>query len=90
MDLLLISLIGSVLIGVFANSKNRSGFGWFLLSIFITPILTFIILAILSEKTVPTKSLETRLSEIERLRDKGTISLDEYELKRKGIIESNL
>jgi hypothetical protein len=89
MDFLLLGLIGSALVGVFANSKNRSGFGWFILSLCITPILAFLILAILSQKIIPAKSLETRLGEIERLRDKGTITQDEYVLKRKGIIESN-
>jgi hypothetical protein len=89
MELFLFWLILSIVAGAYANSKNRSGFGWFLLSILLSPIITLIILAILSNRTTPPKSLEARLSEIAELRDKGTITQDEYELKRKAIIESN-
>ena len=89
MELFLFWLILSIVAGAYANSKNRSGFGWFLLSILLSPIITLIILAILSNRTTPPKSLEARLVEIAELRDKGTITQDEYELKRKAIIESN-
>ncbi len=89
MEFFLFWLILSIVAGAYANSKNRSGFGWFLLSILLSPIITLIILAILSNRTTPPKSLEARLSEIAELRDKGTITQDEYELKRKAIIESN-
>jgi hypothetical protein len=89
MELFLFWLILSIVAGAYAKSKNRSGFGWFLLSILLSPIITLIILAILSNRTTPPKSLEARLVEIAELRDKGTITQDEYELKRKAIIESN-
>ena len=89
MELFLFWLILSIVAGAYANSKNRSGFGWFLLSILLSPIITLIILAILSNRTTPPKSLEARLGEIAELRDKGTITQDEYDLKRKAIIESN-
>jgi hypothetical protein len=89
MEFFLFWLILSIVAGAYANSKNRSGFGWFLLSIILSPIITLIILAILSNRTTPPKSLEARLGEIAELRDKGTITQDEYELKRKAIIESN-
>ena len=89
MELFLFWLILSIVAGAYANSKNRSGFGWFLLSILLSPIITLIILAILSNRTTSPKSLEARLGEIAELRDKGTITQDEYELKRKAIIESN-
>jgi hypothetical protein len=82
-------LVLSILAGAYANSKKRSGFGWFLISIVLSPIISFIILAILANKTTAPKSLEARLVEIDQLRNKGTITQDEYELKRKAIIESN-
>jgi hypothetical protein len=40
----------SVVVGVFAGTKNRSGFGWFILSLFISPIITLILLAILPRR----------------------------------------
>jgi|LauGreDrversion4_2_1035121.scaffolds.fasta_scaffold318553_3 hypothetical protein len=89
MEFFLFWLILSIVAGAYANSKNRSGFGWFLISIILSPIISLIILAILSNRTTSPKSLEARLSEIAELRDKGTITQDEYELKRKAIIESN-
>jgi uncharacterized membrane-anchored protein len=89
MEVILIWLILSIVAGAYAQSKNRSGFGWFLLSILLSPIIILIILAILSNRTTPPKSLEARLEEIAALRDKGMITQDEYELKRKAIIESN-
>ena len=82
-------LVLSILAGAYANSKKRSGFGWFLISIVLSPLISFIILAIISTKTTAPKSLEARLAEIDQLLEKGTITQDEYALKRKAIIESN-
>jgi hypothetical protein len=36
----------SILAGVFASSKKRSGVGWFFLSLIISPLITFIILLV--------------------------------------------
>lgn len=36
----------SILVGIFASSKKRSGFGWFFLSLIISPLITFIILLV--------------------------------------------
>ena len=37
----------SILVGVFASSKKRSGGGWFFISIFISPLIAFIILLVI-------------------------------------------
>lgn len=37
----------SILVGVFASSKKRSGIGWFFLSLIISPLITFIILLVI-------------------------------------------
>lgn len=43
-------LIGSILVGVFANQRrNRDGFGWFLFSIVFSPLLGFLLVACLRE-----------------------------------------
>ena len=95
MELFFLWLIGSVLVAVFASSRARSGFGWLLLSLFISPLIALIFLAILPNRggsvsiaEVP-QSLEGRLKEIERLKENGLVSEDEYAAKRKAILESN-
>jgi hypothetical protein len=95
MELFFLWVACSVLVAVFASSRDRSGFGWFLLSLFISPLLTLIFLAILPKRgssaqslEVP-QSLENKLNEIERLKVSGLITEVEYMTKRKLIIESN-
>ena len=39
-------IVFSVLVGVYASSKKRSGFGWFFLSLIISPLIGFIIVAV--------------------------------------------
>lgn len=41
-----------ILIGVAASKRGRSGFGWFLLSAFTTPVVAGIALLVLGDKTV--------------------------------------
>jgi len=36
----------SILVGVFASSKKRSGVGWFLLSLIISPLIAFVIVLV--------------------------------------------
>jgi len=36
----------SILVGAYASSKNRSGGGWFFLSLIISPLIAFIIVAV--------------------------------------------
>ena len=49
---IIIWLIFSIVVGFFASSKGRSGLGYFLLSIIISPLLGFIIVLILSPNEV--------------------------------------
>ena len=84
-----------MLVAVFASSRNRSGFGWFLLSLFISPLITLVFLAILPKRGTSVESqndfqsLEVKLKEIERLKVSGLLTEDEYATKRKSIIDSN-
>jgi hypothetical protein len=89
MELFLFWLILSIVVGVFAGSKNRSGFGWFVLSLFISPIITLILLAVLPRRGSTPLSLEGKLREIDRLRAEGVLTEDEYQVKRKAIIETS-
>jgi hypothetical protein len=44
-------IVLSIAVGIFASRRrNRSGFGWFVLALIITPLLAFIVCAILRTK----------------------------------------
>jgi hypothetical protein len=53
----------AIIIGVAAHSRKRSGFGWFLLSLIFSPLLTTVWLLIL-----PRRLTRTRREAIEMLR----------------------
>lgn len=93
MELILFWLILSVLAGVYAGTKGRSGFGWFCFSFFLSPLIGFIALIVLpsrSSQVVAAAPNPTRdkLLEIKRLHEEGLISQDEYIARRKLILES--
>ncbi len=94
MELFVLWLVGSIVVAVFASNRNRSGFGWLILSLFISPLFSLIFLAILPKgglASVPDapQSLEGKLKEIERLKETGLITEEEYSIKRRAILESN-
>ena len=95
MELFLFWVILSGLAAFYASTKNRSTFGWLLLSLLISPIITLIFLAILprrGETSISSEvplSLEAKLKEIEKLKEAGLVSEEEYSLKRKSILESD-
>lgn len=39
-------IVFSILVGVYASSKRRSGIGWFALSMVISPLIAFVIVAV--------------------------------------------
>lgn len=49
-------LVLSVVVGVVAQLKNRSIFGWILLSLIISPLISVVLLLVLPVKTVIEKS----------------------------------
>ncbi len=49
MEILLFWFLVSIAIGVWASNKGRSGFGWFVLAVVISPILAAIFLAVSSD-----------------------------------------
>lgn len=42
-EIFLFWFIFAIVVGVFASGRGRSFFGWFLLSLFITPVLTLLL-----------------------------------------------
>ena len=50
-------LMFPIVVGIIANSRNRSGFGWFLLSVLISPVLALIlVLCLPSPERAETRS----------------------------------
>lgn len=47
MEIFLFWLIGSIVVGVAARGRGRGGFGWFLLSAIISPLLGLVLLLVL-------------------------------------------
>jgi hypothetical protein len=56
MEILLIWLPFSVIVGAVASSRGRDGFGWFLLSVLISPILS--VLALLCTTNLKTLAIQ--------------------------------
>lgn len=54
-------LFFSVMVGVYANSKGRSGIGFFFIALIISPLVGFIIALVISplEQNVEAKALES-------------------------------
>jgi hypothetical protein len=50
MELFLFWIVGAFIVGVIATNKGRSGFGWFLLSLIVSPILTGILVLVMASK----------------------------------------
>ena len=93
MEIVLFWLALSVLAGVYAGSKGRSGIGWFCFSFFLSPLIGFIALAIIPIRLTETKvgalnPTRDKLLEIKQLLNEGLISQDEYVARRKVILES--
>jgi hypothetical protein len=89
MEIFLFWVILSGVVAFYASTKSRTVFGWFLSSLLLSPLITLVLLLILPAKGNSPLSLEGRLREIQRLKDDGVISEEEYQMKRKAIIQSN-
>src|SRR5688572_13922941 len=54
MEFFLFWLLFAIVVGVVASSRGRSGFGWFLLAVVISPLLAIVLVALLpSLSTTP-------------------------------------
>lgn len=51
MDILLLWFIFAVIVGVAASSRGRSGFGWFVLAIVISPLIAGLLMALMPSLT---------------------------------------
>lgn len=50
MEILLFWIIFAVVVGIAASNRGRSGFGWFLLSILLSPLLGLILVLVLPDQ----------------------------------------
>lgn len=91
MDIFLFWLLGSILVAVFASKKGRSGFGWFLFSVCLSPLFGFLFVLILGDRSkskIADNSLSGKLKELDGLLSQNLISQEEYDQRRKHILES--
>ncbi|MBL4815823.1 MAG: hypothetical protein JKY74_10100 [Shewanella sp.] len=61
-------IVLSIAVAVIATSKNRSGFGWFLISFLITPLIAIICVACMPAiaKDDPTKKLNSSSAQVSK------------------------
>ena len=76
MEILVFWLVFAVIVGVIANNKGRSGIGWFLFSIVLSPLLGLIVVLVLSPGTdrAPVIGVADELTKLVALRDSGAIT----------------
>lgn len=78
----------AILIGNVAKRKGRSKTAFIWLTLLVGPIIMGIIVAAISDtRGLGDTSLTSRLQEIEKLRDSGVISQDEFEKKKADLLE---
>jgi hypothetical protein len=60
MEVIIFWLIASIIVGVIASSRGRSGGGWFLLSLLISPLLTIVPVLALPKQMTRRQALQLR------------------------------
>jgi phosphate/sulfate permease len=85
--LFLFWITASIVIGYVASTKGRSGLGWFLFSLFLSPLLGGFAVAFMPRITRQ-ESLKTQLKNADQAKKKGLLNEEEYLALRKKIIES--
>ena len=76
-------LICCIFVGVFASKRGRSGFGWGLIAVFISPLLAGVILAIIKDLSVEEEIHQVRMDQ-QQTRDRVAYNekLTEHRLNR--------
>lgn len=64
MELIFFWLLLSLAVGIWASNKGRSGFGWFLLAIIISPLLAGIFLAVSTNRSVQAETRPTTATHV--------------------------
>lgn len=66
MEIVFFWLLLAVLVGLFASSRGRSGFGWFLFAAVLSPLIGFIIVLVIQDLKAAAAAEDSRKREEER------------------------
>jgi hypothetical protein len=75
-----------------ASTKGRSPLTWFVVALLISPLLAFIIVIVVgpgsdsSQASPPAIGVADEISKLVALRDAGTLTADEYERQKAGLL----
>jgi len=91
MEVLVIWVVLAVIAGVVASGKGRSGVGWFLFAIVLSPLIGLLVVALLPSKkpmpAAPPRDDPMRtIAALADLRDRGALPADEYEAKKADLL----
>jgi hypothetical protein len=97
MELLLLWLVFAIVVGYAASTKGRSGVGWFLLAVLISPLIAVIFLLLAGNAAWKTAAahgaaIESRqnhaatLSSLADLRDRGVLTEEEFQAKKTDLL----
>lgn len=91
MEIFIIWLVLSILCGMYAGKLNRSGFGYFALACFLSPIVGFVALLVLGDNAIVPSKIDDKKtnkrykteihSDYEKVLEKVLKFYDEYNLK---------
>ena len=88
MELIAIWLFFGALVGWVATTKGRSGVGWFLLAVLISPLIAGIIILVMgpAKPQAPIVGVADELQKLAALRDNGTITEAEFQRQRAALL----
>jgi Short C-terminal domain len=84
----------AIVAGAVASGRGRSGVGWFLFAILLSPLIGLIVVALLPRTTPtpvtvvegPKADATSQIASLASLRDSGAISEDEYATKKTELL----
>lgn len=94
MELLVMWVVLSAIVGLAASAKGRSGVGFFLLSLLITPLIGLLVALVVPRvDATPVRVINqpgadptSQIASLASLRDSGAISDDEYQVKKAELL----
>jgi hypothetical protein len=87
MELIAVWFVFAAGVGILASQRHRSGVGWFLLAVLISPLIAGFLVLVMGPKHRPAiVGVADELTKLTALRDAGTISSVEYENQRARLL----
>lgn len=81
-------LLLSFIVGAFGSDRKIGFFGALLLSLFLSPLIGVIGVALSERKSAKPKNYESQLIKLAELKDKNLISEDDFNEEKKRILRS--